>query len=99
MAGPRRSWRTRRDRVPDRETSAHSSRTLGVLEIATRWIDRFYVLVPDGTGRFGIATGGVYSCYEFRNPPGVRWTDAEWRQTLTRGTAPARPAWEVLAVH
>lgn len=66
----------------------------GVLEVATGHFNRIFVLVPDDSGRFQVAAGGVYAYYEFTNPRGVRLDDAEWRAKLDAGTAPQRPAWE-----
>jgi hypothetical protein len=66
----------------------------GVLEVGTGRIDRIYVLVPDDTGTFEVALGGVYSYYEFTTPPGRRLDDTSWRALLDKGTYPARPAWE-----
>jgi hypothetical protein len=66
----------------------------GVLEVGTGKVDQIYVLVPDDSGKFEVAVGGVYSYYEFKNPPGQRLTDEEWRALLRAGKAPARPAWE-----
>ncbi|HEY4976743.1 MAG TPA: DUF3160 domain-containing protein [Gaiellaceae bacterium] len=66
----------------------------GVLELGTGRIDRIYVIVPDDQGNFQLAAGGVYSYYEFLNPPGQRLTDKEWQAQLNGGTAPARPDWE-----
>ncbi len=66
----------------------------GVFSIATGRIDRLYVLVPDDSGRFQVAVGGVYSYYEFTTPPGQRLDDTAWRARLDHGTAPARPSWE-----
>jgi len=71
-----------------------SSSPKGVLELGTGRIDQIYVLVPDDSGRFEVAVGGVYSYYEFRNPPGRRLTDEEWHALLEKGRAPKRPAWE-----
>jgi len=65
-----------------------------ILEVGTGRIDRIYVLVPDDEGRFQVAVGGVYSYYEFTNPPGERLTDEAWRAMLERGQAPERPVWE-----
>jgi hypothetical protein len=65
-----------------------------VLEVGTGRIDQIYVLVPDDNGNFQLAVGGVYSYYEFFNPPGQRLTDKEWRGMLSSGKAPARPSWE-----
>jgi hypothetical protein len=66
----------------------------GVLELGTGRIDRILVLVPDDQGNFQLASGGVYSYYEFLNPPGLRYTDKEWQGLLNSGKAPARPGWE-----
>ncbi len=66
----------------------------GVLELGTGRIDRILVLVPDDQGNFQLASGGVYSYYEFLNPPGQRLTDKEWQGLLDSGKAPARPSWE-----
>jgi hypothetical protein len=52
------------------------------------------VLVPDDAGTFQVAAGGVYSYYEFANPPGERLADEEWRAMLDAGEAPERPTWE-----
>ena len=66
----------------------------GVLELGTGRIDRIYVLVPDDQGNFQLAAGGVYSYYEFLNPPGQRLADKEWQGLLDSEKAPARPGWE-----
>jgi hypothetical protein len=72
-----------------------SSSPKGVLEIGTGRIDWEYVIVPDDQGNFQLAVGGVYSYYEFLNPPGLRLTDKEWRAKLDYGhKPPVRPAWE-----
>jgi hypothetical protein len=65
-----------------------------VLEIGTGYVDRIYVIVPDDAGRFGVASGGVYSYYEFPWPTPDRLTDERWREMLREGEAPARPAWQ-----
>lgn len=75
--------------VADLGSSAKS-----VLEIATGRIDRLYVLVPDDSGGFQVAAGGVYSYYEFATPAGQRLDDTAWRALLDEKQAPARPAWE-----
>jgi hypothetical protein len=72
-----------------------SSSKDGVLEIGTGRVDRIYVIVPDDQGGFQLASGGVYSYYEFLSPPGVRLTDLEWRAQLEMGRElPERPSWE-----
>lgn len=52
-----------------------------VLELATGGASTIYVVVPvDGTLR--IASGTVYSFYQFEWPMSDRMTDAEWRQMM-----------------
>ena len=69
--------------------------TAEYVEIGTGRIDRIMVLVPDDTGGFQVAFGGVYSYYEFSRPEAEgRLTDAEWRALLDSGDAPPRPAWQ-----
>jgi hypothetical protein len=65
-----------------------------VLEIGTGRIDRIFVLVPDDAGDFHVASGGVYSYYEFPWPTEDRLTDEQWWEMLREGQAPARPAWQ-----
>ncbi len=64
-----------------------------ILHLATGWVDRILVLTPDDSGRYQLATGGVYSYYEFWRSEGDRLSDEEWRGLLTSGGAPARPSW------
>jgi hypothetical protein len=64
-----------------------------VLELGTGYIDDLFVIVPDDQGGFQVATGGVYSYYEFWNE-GPRLTDEEWRDQLDQRTQPDRPTWE-----
>jgi len=67
------------------------------LEIGTGWVDRILVLVPNDEGRFQVATGAVYSFYEFVWPRSEqRLTDEEWRQMLRDGEQPPRPAWQAV---
>ena len=65
-----------------------------MLEIGTGRIDRIFVIVPDDEGEFHVATGGVYSYYEFPWPTSDRLTDEQWWKMLRRGEAPDRPAWQ-----
>jgi hypothetical protein len=65
-----------------------------VLEIGTGRIDRIFVLMPDDAGDFHVATGGVYSYYEFTQPTTERLTDEQWWEMLRSGEAPERPAWQ-----
>lgn len=64
-----------------------------VLEIGTGRIDRIFVIVPNDEGSFHVATGGVYSYYEFPWPASDRLTDEQWWKMLKKGRAPDRPAW------
>jgi hypothetical protein len=63
-----------------------------VLEAATGYIDRIYVVVPID-GQLHIAQGGVYSYYEFTQPRSERLTDQEWRERLAGPDAPPLPIW------
>jgi hypothetical protein len=65
-----------------------------VLELGTGAVDTIFVLVPDDTGGFQVAVGGVYSYYEFWWDASQRLTDEEWRALLEAGDAPQRPAWQ-----
>jgi hypothetical protein len=71
-----------------------SSAEAGVLEVATGYVDTIFVIVPDDDGGFAVASGGVYSYYEFWNGDGSRYTDEEWRAMLEAGTQPERPDWQ-----
>jgi hypothetical protein len=62
--------------------------TFGFLEIGTGAIDEVLVLVPNDTGRFQVAIGGVYSYYEFWRRG--RLTDEEWWDLLDSPEAPDR---------
>jgi hypothetical protein len=65
-----------------------------VIEIGTGLVDRIYVIVPDDQGAFHVASGGVYSYYEFPWPTEDRLTDETWREMLRSGDAPDRPDWQ-----
>ncbi len=65
-----------------------------VIEVGTGRIDRIFVIVPDDAGAFQVATGGVYSYYEFPWPTSDRLTDEQWWTMLRKGDAPDRPAWQ-----
>ena len=63
-----------------------------VLQIGTGAVTTIYVVVPlDGTLR--LASGGVYSFYQFAQPIDQRLTDTTWRQML--GIAPTDDGWYV----
>lgn len=67
-----------------------------VLEEATGHIFPIYVVVPID-GKLRIASGGVFSYYEFPWPIGDRLTDEKWREILDSvdagGEIPDRPEW------
>jgi hypothetical protein len=65
-----------------------------VLEIGTGRIDRIFVLMPDDAGQFNVATGGVYSYYEFTQPTDERLTDEQWWEMLRSGEVPDRSSWQ-----
>ena len=54
-----------------------------VLEAATGYVDRIYVVVPL-EGGLEVAQGGVFSYYEFIQPRDQRLTDDEWRDRTDR---------------
>ncbi|MDJ0497814.1 MAG: DUF3160 domain-containing protein [Acidimicrobiia bacterium] len=66
----------------------------GFLELGTGYVDHIFVLVPDNEGDFQVASGGVYSYYEFWKGDGLRLTDEEWRDMLDAATNPPRPGWQ-----
>jgi hypothetical protein len=51
------------------------------------------IMQADGTYKWEIARGGVFSYYEFAWPGINRLTDEKWRAMLDDGTAPDVPAW------
>jgi hypothetical protein len=72
------------------------------LEIGTGLVSPIYVLVPNDSGVFQLARGGVYSYYEFTVPRGERMTDEEWRKLFVNEWGgrpegsegpPERPEW------
>ena len=67
--------------------------TDSALELGTGDFNPIYVIVPDGSGGFEVATGGVYSYYEFWQPRQERLADETWWTWIEGGTLPDRPAW------
>lgn len=63
-----------------------------VLEEGTGFINTIYVVVPVD-GKLRIASGGVYSYYEFPWPIDDRLTDQKWQEMLKNDEAPDRPSW------
>jgi hypothetical protein len=52
------------------------------LEVATGIPNRIYVALNDGNGGKRIATGYIYSYYEFEQPIGNRLNDEEWKRKV-----------------
>ncbi len=77
--------------IADIFTDPFASRGGSYLEIATGPPDLIHVLVPDDRGGFEVATGAVYSYYEFWNDE--RLTDEEWWDRIIAGDLPDRPSW------
>ena len=65
---------------------------IGLLEAATGYVDRIFVVVPID-GRLYAAQGGVYSYYEFIHPREDRLTDEAWRERLSGANPPSLPSW------
>jgi hypothetical protein len=63
------------------------------LTVATGPIHEIYVVTPDAAGGWQLASGGVYSFYEFERRLGEQLTDAEWREMLAAGEQPDQPEW------
>jgi hypothetical protein len=72
--------------------AAVAGANIGVLEAATGYVDRIFVVVPID-GRFYAAQGGVYSYYEFVQPRDDRLTDEAWRERLDGVNAPDPLSW------
>ncbi|HZK05976.1 MAG TPA: DUF3160 domain-containing protein [Actinomycetaceae bacterium] len=80
--------------VADIATGVSEDGSTAVLEVATGRFDRLLVIVPADGGGFQVASGAVYSFYEFTSETGERLTDEAWRAILDTGTPPARPMWQ-----
>ncbi len=59
-----------------------------ILEVGTGGADLVFVLVPDDSGTFQVATGAIFSFYEFWSD--TRLTDAEWQDMISMGEQPDR---------
>ncbi len=64
-----------------------------VLEVGTGPLETIHVIVPNDEGHFQVATGAVYSYYQFWGPRSERLTDEEWRDRIVAGDLPDRPSW------
>jgi hypothetical protein len=62
------------------------------LEEAVGKANTIYVVV-EIEGYLYLATGGVYSYYEFQQPSSQRLTDEEWQKRLESGRVPDVPVW------
>ena len=51
-------------------------------------------VLADDEGDFHVATGGVYSFYEFPWPTNDRLNDETWWRMLRREETPPRPGWQ-----
>ena len=60
----------------------HTDTVNGVLEVATGRPYRIYVALNDGDGGKRIATGYIYSYYEFYNLDMERKTDEQWKEIV-----------------
>ncbi len=63
-----------------------------VLEEGTGWVNEIYVAVPV-EGKIKIASGGVFSYYEFIVPMSERLTDEAWREKINTEDIPDLPSW------
>ena len=63
-----------------------------VLEEGTGYINTIYAIVPV-EGGLRIASGAVYSYYEFPWPSSDRLTDQKWKGMLENRETPAQPDW------
>ncbi|MCK6579956.1 MAG: DUF3160 domain-containing protein [Anaerolineae bacterium] len=73
-------------------TAITATSPAGYLQVAAGLVDDIYV-VSDRPEGLQLVRGGVYSYYEWVNTTGQPLTDSAWRDQLTAGTNPARPAW------
>ena len=55
-----------------------------------------YVVIPDEP--FRLATGAVFSYYEFVNPSEERMTDEEWQELVEQGSQGPQPTWTELFI-
>lgn len=63
-----------------------------VLQEAIGFVNRIYAIVPVD-GKLRIATGAVFSYYEFPWPAQDRLTDEKWREMVMSRETPDRPEW------
>ena len=63
-----------------------------ILEAATGYVDRIYMIIPASNGTIQLAQGGIFSYYEFQRPRSDPLTDARWLDQITQTPADS-PAW------
>jgi len=72
---------------------ATSTSTSEVLEVGVGYPDYIYVIIPGTDDTLYLATGGVFSYYEFAWPMSDRLTDEKWQQMVEARSTPDRPGW------
>ena len=82
--------------VADVATGLDSEGKLAALEEAVGQPTIIFVVLPDSPWR--IATGAVYSYYEFSVGSSNRLTDEAWQAQVEAGTNPAQPDWTKMFV-
>jgi len=82
--------------VADVATGADQTGSIVALEEGDGQPTKIYVVLPDSPWR--IATGAVYSYYEFTVPSSKRMTDEAWQALVEAGTNPNQPEWTQLFI-
>ncbi|MBE3067217.1 MAG: DUF3160 domain-containing protein, partial [Chloroflexi bacterium] len=82
--------------VADVATGTNDLNTLVALEEGVGQPTPIYVVLPDSPWR--VATGAVYSYYEFTVPSSNRLTDEAWQAMVEAGTNPPQPDWTQMFV-
>ncbi|HEX7621481.1 MAG TPA: DUF3160 domain-containing protein [Anaerolineales bacterium] len=77
--------------VADVATGTNDLNTLVALEEGVGQPTTIYVVLPDSPWR--VASGAVYSYYEFTVPSSNRMTDEAWQALVEAGTNPPQPDW------
>ena len=82
--------------IADVATGPASDGTLSALEEAIGQPTTIYVVLPGQPTR--VATGAVYSYYEFPIPVSGRMTDEQWQAMVEAGQNPPAPDWTKLFI-
>ena len=82
--------------IADVATGLASDGSLVALEEAIGQPTTIYVVLPGQLTR--LATGAVYSYYEFSVPVSGRMTDEQWQAMVEAGSNPAAPDWTSLFI-